>query len=1144
MPSIAMTDHGVMYGIVEFYKACRDAGIKPVLGCETYINPKDSHHARVPHSPFHHLVLLAESDEGFRNLSKLISLSHLEGFYYKPRIDKELLAQYSKGLIGLSACLHGEVTHHLADGNLEQAEASACDYRDIFGKENFFLEMQDHGIAEQRKANLLIPELVRRTGLRPVATNDIHYLMREHAEAHEVLLALQTQTVMSDPKRMRYSSNEFYLKSRAEMARLFPDFPEALNVTTEIADRCNVEIKFGELHFPSFDLPEPYAGQGMTEKEYLVEVAGTELQKLYDIPDFRNPTTSREREIMDRFHHELEIIDRTGFVNYFLVVRDFVEFAHTHGIPVGPGRGSGGGSIVAYACGIIAIDPLRYNLIFERFLNPDRVSPPDFDIDFCQARRGEVIDYVKQKYGADHVAQIITFGSLGAKTVLRDVGRALEIPFSKTDELSKKIPEDPKMTLAKALVESPDFAAAAQNDEALKQILPYALVLEGLYRNPGVHAAGVVIGEKPLIDILPLGRDKEGQPVTQFAKEPVEEIGLLKMDFLGLKTLTVLQESVDLVARFRDGQKVDLKTISMEDAKTYALLSRAETIGVFQVESSGMRDLIRQIGINNIEDLIAVIALYRPGPMNMLPDYIARKTGAAQVEYAHPKLEPILKDTYGVMVYQEQVQKAANVLAGYSLGEADILRRAMGKKKAEVMVQQRATFVAGCQKTSDIPRKVAEEIFDSIAKFAEYGFNKAHSAGYGIVSYQTAYMKANFPAEFMSGLISSEIGNFDKLPGFITEANDMGLQVLAPDVNHSGVRFEPEGMGIRYGLAGIKGVGSGASEAIIREREDSGPFTGLVDFCARVDSSAVNRKCLESLVRAGAMDSFGQDRGRLFNGIDFAMSRSQERIRDRQSGQGSLFDLMATDDEGESAGDELPPAPPWSEKVALAGERELLGIYITGHPLNRYEALLARYQLTPIGAMRDAPDGKDTRVGGIVSKIRKMIDKRTKETWAVLTLEDRENSTEVLVFAESYRNFGDAIQQEAPVLVCGAISRREDTPKLVAVEIYALDDVPRHFATRVGIHLPLEEAKEPALQKLREILRLHPGTTPSLICLACPSGEKILIQASDAFAVLPDQNFMQTLESEFGPSSVRVSVNPAPYIRGRPESRRYRPRAN
>jgi DNA polymerase-3 subunit alpha len=1136
MPSVAITDHGVLYGAVDFYKAARDKGIKPILGCEAYITT-GSRHTRGTEDKSdttHHLVLLAENAKGFENLSYLITKAHLEGFYYKPRIDHELLAERSEGLIGLSACLKGEVSWALMHDDVEGAVRHAGRYEDIFGKGNFYLEVHDHDLPDQHTVNRHLPTVSQRTGLPIVATNDVHYLEQSHASAHEVLLCLQTQTVLSDPKRMRYQSEQFFLKSREEMDARFADFPGAVDLTLQIAERCNVELDFGKLHFPSFKAPE-----GISQKRYLVDLGFEGLRQRYGLRDPRNPANDREREIVERFNMELQIIERTGFINYFLVVWDFVKFAHDKHIPVGPGRGSGGGSIVAYALNITDIDPLRYGLIFERFLNPERVSPPDFDIDFCQARRGEVIEYVKEKYGRESVAQIITFGSLGAKTAIRDVGRVLEIPYAECDRLSKMVPDDPKISLKKALDQNPEFKHTYENEEPCKRILDYAFVLEGLYRHPGTHAAGVVIGESALDKIIPLSLDKDNKEiVTQYAMEPLGDIGLLKMDFLGLRTLTVIQETLDLIREHRNVD-LDLAALPFEDPEAYALLNRGDTIGVFQLESGGMRDLIRRIGIDCIEDVIALIALYRPGPMNMLDDYVQRKSGKAKIRYDHALLEPILKETYGVMLYQEQVQRAANVLAGYSLGEADILRSAMGKKKVQVMEQQREKFIAGCEATNAISPQKAGKIFDMMAKFAGYGFNKAHSTGYAIISYRTAYLKANYPAEFMAAVISSEIGNFDKIPVFVNEAQDMELSILSPDINTSGARFQPEGRGVRYGLACIKNVGTGAAEVIVEKRRSGGPYEDLVDFVSRVDPQLVNKKVLESLVRSGACDSLKQHRARLFNGIDFAMARAAETARDRITGQGNLFDMIEEDAKNQDVTvEELPDCPPWPEATLLKAEKELLGVYLSGHPLSEYSELLKTYQLATIDDLSELEDRSLTRLGGIAAVVTRRLTKNDPpRPMAILQLEDMVGSTEVLVFPDAYAQYGDVLQLDAPLLVCGEVSNRDDQPKIIALEIYPLDDAPKHFCQRVGIHVPTVSMNDAKLATIKGIIRQYPGPIPMTICLQYPSGEKVFVDTDNEYRVMPGVTLVHTLRHELGEKSVFVSVRSDPCRQGRPERR-------
>ncbi|MBU1694608.1 MAG: DNA polymerase III subunit alpha [Verrucomicrobia bacterium] len=1119
MSSVAITDHGVLYGVVEFYKQARSYGLKPLLGCEVYVAVGSRHERKAEghRSLMHHLVLLAEDLQGYFNLVRLVSLAHLEGFYYKPRIDKELLEQHHAGLIALSSCLKGEVAEACVRDDLAGAERAAKTYADIMGPGNFFLELQDHGLPEQRAANRGLLEISRRTGLPVVATNDVHYLRPEHAEAHEVLLCLQTQTVLSDPKRMRYASDQFYMKSGAEMQALFPDHPEALARTVEIADRCNVELQLEkELHFPKFEVPG-----GKDEKTYLEQLGREGLRPRYGLEDLEHPKNDAEKRIRERFLFELGVIEKTGFVNYFLVVWDFVRFAHERQIPVGPGRGSGAGSIVAYALGITGIDPLQYNLIFERFLNPERVSPPDFDIDFCQTRRGEVIEYVRQKYGRDNVAQIITFGSLGAKTVIRDIGRVLEIPLGECDRLAKMVPEDPDMTLEKALKMNPEFRKARDSEPNARRILKYAEVLEGLPRNPGTHAAGVVIGEKPLIELVPLQRDKEGEVITQFEMEPLGDVGLLKMDFLGLKTLTVIQEAVDRLRATR-GLEVDMSCLPMDDTPTFDLLNRGDTVGVFQVESKGMRDLLRRIGLTRFEDLIAMIALFRPGPMNMLDDYVNRKHGKVKLTYDHPLMEPILRETYGVMLYQEQVQQVANVLAGFSLGQGDILRRAMGKKKKEVMDETEEKFVHGCQKTNRIAPRVAKKIFEDISRFAGYGFNKSHSAAYAILSYQTAWLKAHYPVEFMAALLSSEMGNTDKLPVLVAEAREMGIEVMPPNVNDSDVRFKPVGDAIRFGMAGVKNVGIGAVEAIVAERAARGPFASLVDFCGRVDSHLVNRKTLESLIKCGAFDFSGLSRGRLFTGLDFAMGRAAAMARDKRNGQSSLFDLLPTE-EGTAAQDELPPGDPWPESQMLAAERELLGFYISGHPLTAYEWALRTFGVANIAGLDNVPAGSPARIGGLVAQFQKKFTKKEEKPMGVFRLELLDGAVEVVAFPDAYREYGVHLQEAAPIMVCGFLEKG-DQIKLKAQEIYPLKDVHKVFAERVSVHVPAAGLDDAKLWKIKELLARHPGQTPVTLCLQFPTGEKVFVNTDRTFHVEASEALVRDLEHVVGEEGVYVAV--------------------
>jgi DNA polymerase-3 subunit alpha len=1128
MPAMALTDHGVMYGAIEFYNKAKKAGIKPILGCETYLSHGTMHERKREEetgSQANHQVLLAETNEGYQNLIKLVSLGYLEGFYYKPRIDVETLARHSRGLIGTSSCLKGKIPEAIVRGDMKRAMELTGQFSDLFGPGNFFLELQNHGIEEQQTANLGLIEIARKTGLPLIASNDVHYLHREHAAAHALMLCMQTGTTISDPNRLKYHGEEFYLKTGAEMQALFSEHPEALTNTLAIAERCRVELRLNnDLHFPTYDVPEGYS-----QKQYLIKLGKAGLRERYGIEDLDHPRNDEEKRVADRFFYELGIIEKTGFINYFLVVWDFIKYAHDQGIPVGPGRGSGAGSILAYALGITGIDPLRYDLYFERFLNPERVSAPDFDIDFCQNRRGEVIDYVKRKYGRENVAQIITFGTLGAKTVIRDLSRVLEIPLSVADKLAKMVPEDPEMTLEKAQANSPEFRATCANDPHAREIMKYAPILEGMARNPGIHAAGVVIGEKALMEIVPLCLDKEKKdPVTQYEMGPMGEVGLLKMDFLGLKTLTVIVEACHHIKR-NFGLDLDMTKIPMDDADTFALLNRGDTVGVFQVESKGMRDWLRKFVLAKFEDLIAMIALYRPGPMSMLDDFIKRRHGEIPIQYPHPLLKDSLEETFGVMVYQEQVMAAANVLAGFTLGEGDMLRRAMGKKKAEEMDAQRAKFISGCETNHRIGKKQAGEIFDTIQKFAGYGFNKSHSAAYAIISWQTAFLKAHYPTEFMAASLSYEIGNADRMNLFINECQVLGISLLPPSVNESGVLFTPIKNAIRFGLSGIKNVGQAATEAIVKERETGGLFAGLFDFCARLDGQSVNKKTLESLVRSGAFDFTGLTRSRLFGGIEGAISRASATQRDRAVGQFSLFG----DDPAIGAGgvdSDLPAAEPWPSNVELAAEKELLGFYVSGHPLTAFQWTLDHYGQGGMEKLRELSDKSRVRVGGLVTQFRKIFTKR-QETMCAFQLELLDGTVDTVLFPSSYTENGVYVREEAPVLVCGEVRLEEGTVKLQALEVYPLNEVHRHFARKVSLHLTAAQTEDQTLRTIRQILRQHPGNTPVCLCIEQDGGEKIFVEADHTFKVAAHEPLVRDLEKHLGPGTVYVNINSAPTLR-------------
>ena len=1121
MPALAITDHSVMHGAINFYNACKSEGIKPIIGCE--INTcKDRFEKSRNAGRMSHLLLLAKDEEGYHNLARLSARAHLEGFYYKPRVDLELLAEYSRGLIATSCCLRGEIPQYLQDDLPAEAERVASQYREIFGADNFYFELEDHGLAVQKKVNAELIRMSQKLDIPLVATNDVHYLQKSHAEAHDVLLSLQSQAKVRDEKRIRFEGQEYYFKTQAQMWELFGHIPEALHNTLEIMDRCHLTLKLNDpadLHFPIYPLPENYDDKG-----YLKHLAIEGIKKLYDGADITNPQSDMEHTLHARFEKEFGVIQKTGYVNYFLVVWDFIHWAKKNKIPVGPGRGSGAGSLVAYALGITAIDPLRFDLIFERFLNPDRVSPPDFDIDFCQTRRPEVIEYVKEFYGQENCAQIITFGTLGAKTVIRDIGRTLEIPLAYCDQLAKLIPEEPGMTLEKAENANPDFKKALAEPQA-QQIMKYARILEGLHRNQGTHAAGVVIGEKTLHDIIPLCRDKDGLPVAQYEMKPLEMTGLLKMDFLGLKTLSVVQEAVENIKEIH-GLDINPEELPLDDKKTFELLNRGDTVAVFQVESQGMRNLLRQFQADCIEDIIALIALYRPGPMDMIPDYIKRKLGQVPMAYPHPLLEPVLKETYGVFIYQEQIQRASNVLAGFTLAQGDLLRRAMGKKDANIMADMKEKFVSGCKETNDIPAAKAVEIFDLIEKFASYGFNKSHSAAYAFISFQTAYFKAHYPAEFMAAVLSLEMGNAEKLTGFIAECKEMGMEVLPPNVQQSVNHFRPENGNIRFGMAGIKGVGSAAVDSLVAERVKNGPYESFMDFCTRLDAKDVNKRCLESLIKAGAFDWTGISRARLSNGIDFALQRAVSLRRDRQQGQTSLFDLMDEEtNQGELNDEELPEIEPWPASQMLAYEKDLLGFYISGHPLEEFEWEIKTFSTHTFKGLENLNDGDEFRMGGLITEWRKFFTKSGSEM-ATFTMEGLDGHLPVVMFKETVQQFAEGLHDELPVMVAGEFSLRDNAPQMIANEVVRLEQAANWYAEKASIHLTEAQVNEAQLRELREKLIHFKGGVPLHFCVSFPGGERIFLDSAGEFSVQPSHQFRAAVEHLFGEDSLYVKANP------------------
>ena len=1025
MPAMAITDHGVMHGVVDFYKACKKNDIKPIIGCEVYVAPR-SRFDRQPglDDSAYHLVLLVKDEIGYRNLSKLESLASLEGFYYKPRVDRELLEQYHEGLIALSGCIAGEVAQRILEENLDAAREAAIWYRDLFGADNYYFEVQNHGIHEQIQVNYYLNQLSEELGIPLVATNDNHYVYQEDAKTQDVMLCIQTGKTMDDANRMRFEGSEFYLKSYDEMQRALGDYPSSLHNTLKIAEQCNFEFTFGENHMPIFDVPEGY-----TLDTYLDALCREEIKKRY------NPVTD---DMIARLEYELSVIQQMGYSGYFLIVWDFIRYAREQGIYVGPGRGSAAGSIVAYVLRITDIDPLKYDLLFERFLNPERVSMPDIDIDFCYERRGEVIDYVINKYGQDHVCQIITFGTMAARGAIRDVGRVLNVPIATVNKVSKSIPRDLGITIEKALQASAELRGYCEEDPQIAEMVSTAQKLEGLPRNAGTHAAGVVISKEAVDYYLPLQKSPECGVITQMAKENVEELGLLKMDFLGLRTLTVINKAVDMIAE-NHGVRIDFDTMEMDDEKTYQLLCDGDSIGVFQLESSGLRAIMRAVQPTTLEDVIALVALYRPGPLNsgMADDFIDRKHGRKETEYLHPVLEPILKPTYGVILYQEQVMRIASEMAGFSLGQADMLRRAMGKKKPEIIASLKEDFLNGAEQ-NNIDRAIAAKVFELIEYFAGYGFNKSHSAAYAVVAYQTAYLKAHYPVEFMAALLTSVMDSADRVAFYIAECKRMGIAVLTPDVNESQETFTVTNGCIRFGLAAMKNVGKGAMQSIIEVRQTDGPFTSLQDFCARVDLTHVNKRMMENLIKGGAFDSLeGSKRQKLII-LDTCLEQGHEIRKSKASAQISLFDF------GEETGltsryapIPLPNLPEFEKQELLAMEKEILGLYVSGHPLDDYKQVIHEKTSVTIAELNEEYDQQKVIVAGMIENFKISTTKKG-DTMATVQFEDLTGNIDMLVFPKPFVRFREMIQKDAIVLVKGRYLAQDDNPKLSAEEILPL----------------------------------------------------------------------------------------------------------
>lgn len=1108
MPAVALTDHGSMFGAIEFYQKAISKGIKPIIGCEVYVAPESRYEksSRGIQEASYHLILLAKDEIGYKNLMKLVSIGYLEGFYYRPRVDKEALAKFNDGLIAMSACLKGEIPHLIIKGDIDLAKRTADEYRHIFGKGNFYLEIQDNLIREQEKVNKEIIKISKELDIPLVATNDVHYVQKEDSMAHEALLCIQTQTTLEDPNRMRMQTDEFYFKSPDVMKRTFGSLcPEAIKNTIEITEKCNLELDFSKPHLPHFNPPV-----GLTLESYLRELVNQGLEKRYERVDYT---------LKQRVDFELNIIEQSGYASYFLIVWDFVRYAKSKGITVGPGRGSAAGSVVSYSLGITDIDPIKYDLLFERFLNPARITLPDIDIDFCYERRNEVIDYVVNKYSKDNVAQIITFGSMMAKGVVRDVGRVMGMPYAEVDRIAKLIPNDINITLNAALEAEPELKELYRTDLKIKQLIDISRKLEGLTRHASTHAAGVVISEKPLDNYVPLF--KTGESITTgYAMTSLEKIKLLKMDFLGLRTLTVIEQTLKIIKRTRNIE-VDIDAIALNDRPAFTLLSNADSIGIFQLESSGMRDLLKKLRPERFEDIITLLALYRPGPIGsgMLDDYMRRRHGEIRIKYDHPKLESILKETYGIIVFQEQVMRIASNLAGFSLAEADNLRRAMGKKTPEVMAEARKDFIDGCL-NNDVDRRTAEKIFGLIEYFAGYGFNKSHSAAYSMISYRTAYLKANYPVEFMTALLSSEKDNKDKISLYINECKRMGIKILPPDVNESFSKFTVVGTSIRFGLAAVKNVGGGAIDSIITARKKYGKFGSLYDFTKCVDTRLVNRKVIEALIKCGSFDSVGLFRSQLLAIVDNALDVAGGIQKDRMNGQLSFFDTFETEDTFKNSFHEVPDIPEWPEPQLLSYEKEMLGFYITKHPLTRFDRLLNMYSTCKISDLNTRRDGEEILLGGIMSKVRLTTTKKTGEKMAIVGFEDLTNTCEVLVFPNTYKNVAQMVRPDAVVFIKGRLSLREDEPKIIASDIILPDDVKSKYTRSVRINIATTGLDEFVLDNLKSVLEKHKGKIPIYLNFIEASGKKTRVSVGNTFSVQANERLIEDVENLLGEGTV------------------------
>lgn len=1108
MHTLAMTDHGNLFGLVDFFQTAKKFDIKPIFGCEVYLVFDHKFTEKPPREKhkIYHMGLIAQNFQGYKNLIQLVSRAHTKGFFYKPRTDMEELARYSEGLIGFTGCLQGVVPQFLINDEYDNAKKALSNFVAIFGKDRFFIEIQNHGIDLQLKIIPLLLKLAKEFNLKVVCTNDVHYIRGQDWAPHDSLLCIQTATKLSDEKRMRYSSRQFYLKSYDEMLHLFPDNQEALHNTLLISEMCNTQLPFGENHYPVYVIDANLQPNFQNNFNYIHHLCTQGLKERYNI-DYtaaKASTLSTEsKTLADRLDYELSIIQKMGFIDYFLIVWDFIHWARERGIPVGPGRGSGSGCLVAYLLKITDIDPIRFKLLFERFLNPERVSPPDFDIDFCMRRRSEVIDYVRNKYGAECVANIITFGTFGAKMVIRDLARINNLSYVEGDRLAKMIPDDLGITLEEAIAKSSELAAEVKNNPLVEEIIKQGQVIEGTVRNVGTHAAGLIIGDRPLTDLIPVTL-QEGVLTTQYPKDPIEQLGLLKIDFLGLKTLTIISQTEESIRRIHNLPNFDIERLSFEDAKTFQLLNQGKTIGVFQLESAGMQALCRQFGISKIDEIIAIVALYRPGPMDLIPEYISSKKDPSTTKVPHPLLEPICQETYGIMVYQEQVMEAAQIIAGYTLGKADILRRAMGKKKPEEMEKQRSSFIAGAKQKNNISEQKATEIFNLLEKFAGYGFNKSHAAAYAIIAYRTAYLKANYPVEFMAAVLSAELGNADKVAHFINECSIMGIPVLGPDINISRQAFTPyfentnkDRCTIRFGLAAIKGVGDSATSNILNERDNNGPFTGFIDFVKRIDSRSVNKRVIECLICSGAFDAFNNDRQHLLDSVDVILKEVSLVHKDREKGQTSLFDLMDNTDTDNNISAYTPhiqtngPSMPLSQKLKF--EKELLGFYVSGHPMDQYndfEKVINSLDETSFDSLED---NTPFRICGVATTLTKRISKRDNRPWLTFNLSTRTTSYTVNLFPEPYAMCGLNLSEGGCFLVTGTLRRRGGDLSFNALEAHPLEKkLPSLIKSLTWLLDPQSQDVNDFLLKLSAFINNNSGFIPTQIAFVTNKTEAIL----------------------------------------------------